>query len=194
MITNLHNPSGVLTPDNVLREIADIARSVNALLLVDEVYLDAVYEDTPRNRHFTSGRNVVVTNSLTKVYGLSGLRCGWILARARPGSRDLAVERSSRRDSCPSRRTDECGRVRTSGRDSRSGAPSSWKRTARCSANSSTRKPTFQPPAPAWARPRSCASAARAEPFLERLRSEYETSAVPGRFFEMPNTFASAWA
>ena len=28
-----------------------------------------------------------------------------------------------------------------------------------------------------------------AERFLERLRTEYETSAVPGRFFGMPNHF-----
>ncbi|MEI9972968.1 MAG: aminotransferase class I/II-fold pyridoxal phosphate-dependent enzyme [Ignavibacteriota bacterium] len=47
VVTNLHNPSSVVTPDAVLREVADIARSVGARLLVDEVYLDAVYENTP---------------------------------------------------------------------------------------------------------------------------------------------------
>jgi aspartate/methionine/tyrosine aminotransferase len=80
VITNLHNPSSVLTPDSVLREVADLARSVGAKLLVDEVYLDAVYENTPRTA-FHIGPEVVVTSSLTKVYGLSGLRCGWILAQ-----------------------------------------------------------------------------------------------------------------
>jgi len=47
---------------------------------VDEVYLDAVYENTPSTA-FHLGKEFVVTNSLTKVYGLSGLRCGWILAQ-----------------------------------------------------------------------------------------------------------------
>ena len=47
--------------------------------MVDEVYLDAVYRDTPPTA-FRIGPEVVVTNSLTKVYGLSGLRCGWVLA------------------------------------------------------------------------------------------------------------------
>src|SRR5215475_55037 len=79
VITNLHNPTSVLTPDSVLREIGDIARSVGALVLVDEVYLDAVYENTPRTS-FHLGPEFVVTSSLTKVYGVSGLRCGWILA------------------------------------------------------------------------------------------------------------------
>src|SRR5207244_1867750 len=45
VITNLHNPTSVLTPNSVLREIGEIARSVGALVLVDEVYLDAVYND-----------------------------------------------------------------------------------------------------------------------------------------------------
>src|SRR5947199_2316763 len=80
VITNLHNPTSALTPDSVLREIGDIARSVGALVLVDEVYLDAVYQRTPRTS-FHLGPEFVVTSSLTKVYGVSGLRCGWILAR-----------------------------------------------------------------------------------------------------------------
>src|SRR5205807_5540427 len=49
-------------------------------VLVDEVYLDAVYRNTPRTS-FHLGPEVIVTSSLTKVYGLSGLRCGWIVAR-----------------------------------------------------------------------------------------------------------------
>ena len=79
IITNLHNPTSALTPESVLREIGDIARSIGALVLVDEVYLDAVYEGTPHTS-FHLGPQFVVTSSLTKVYGVSGLRCGWILA------------------------------------------------------------------------------------------------------------------
>src|ERR1700686_2916335 len=78
VLTNLHNPSSVLAPESVLREVGDLARSVRAHVLVDEVYLDAVYTDTPRSS-FHLGPEFVVTTSLTKVYGLSGLRCGWIL-------------------------------------------------------------------------------------------------------------------
>src|SRR5437660_4603121 len=80
VITNLHNPTSALTRDSVLREIGDIARSVGAFVLVDEVYLDAVYEDTPRTS-FHLGPEFVVTSSLTKIYGVSGLRCGWIFAQ-----------------------------------------------------------------------------------------------------------------
>ena len=80
VLTNLHNPSSVLASDSVLREIGDLARSVGARVLVDEVYLDAVYTNTPKTSYHL-GPEFVVTSSLTKVYGLSGLRCGWILAK-----------------------------------------------------------------------------------------------------------------
>src|SRR5207248_9529456 len=73
-------PARVLRPGPVLRGLGDMARSVGALVLVDEVYLDAVYEGTPRTS-FHLGPEFVVTSSLTKVYGVSGLRCGWILVQ-----------------------------------------------------------------------------------------------------------------
>ena len=80
VLTNLHNPSSALISTSVLREVGDVASSVGARVLVDEVYLDAVYENTPRTSSHL-GPQFVVTSSLTKVYGLSGLRCGWILAQ-----------------------------------------------------------------------------------------------------------------
>src|SRR5262249_18415982 len=62
-----------------LSAIGEIALGVGARVLVDEVYLDAIFDRAPRTS-FHLGNEFVVTSSLTKVYGLSGLRCGWILA------------------------------------------------------------------------------------------------------------------
>jgi aspartate/methionine/tyrosine aminotransferase len=80
VVTNLHNPSSVLAEDDALREIGAIAASVGADVLVDEVYLESCFGERRRSAFFL-GPNFVTTNSLTKAYGLSGLRCGWILAR-----------------------------------------------------------------------------------------------------------------
>jgi aspartate/methionine/tyrosine aminotransferase len=80
IVTNLHNPSGVLAGNDTLRQIGDIARSAGARVLVDEVYLDMAFERTPPSSFHLDPKTFVVTNSLTKAYGLSGLRCGWILA------------------------------------------------------------------------------------------------------------------
>ncbi|HEV8482436.1 MAG TPA: aminotransferase class I/II-fold pyridoxal phosphate-dependent enzyme [Blastocatellia bacterium] len=80
VITNLHNPSSALTENRTLVEIQEIARSVGARVLVDEVYLEALFDGAPSAFHL--GSEFIATSSLTKAYGLSGLRCGWILAEA----------------------------------------------------------------------------------------------------------------
>ncbi|MGA8027016.1 MAG: aminotransferase class I/II-fold pyridoxal phosphate-dependent enzyme [Bryobacteraceae bacterium] len=79
VLTNLHNPSCAYTDEATLRRAGDIAASVGARVLVDEVYLDLLFDTVPRTA-FHLGPEFIVTNSLTKVYGLSGLRCGWVLA------------------------------------------------------------------------------------------------------------------
>jgi hypothetical protein len=79
VLTNLHNPSSAFTDEPTLTRVGELASSVGAKVLVDEVYLDAFFSKQPRSA-FHLGSQFVTTNSLTKVYGVSGLRCGWILA------------------------------------------------------------------------------------------------------------------
>jgi aspartate/methionine/tyrosine aminotransferase len=79
ILTNLHNPSSVLVDEGTVRQIGELARGVGARVLVDEVYLEAMFEVAPRSSVHL-GPEFVATSSLTKGYGLSGLRCGWILA------------------------------------------------------------------------------------------------------------------
>lgn len=79
VITNFHNPSGVLTDNQTLREVGELAKRSNARVLVDEVYLEMLFRELPPTA-FHLGNQFVVTGSLTKAFGLSGLRCGWILA------------------------------------------------------------------------------------------------------------------
>jgi len=79
VLTNLHNPSSAYIDTGVLQEIGRLARAVGAHVLVDEVYLDAAFEASPQSASHL-GKEFIITNSLTKVYGLSGLRCGWVVA------------------------------------------------------------------------------------------------------------------
>ena len=72
VLTNLHNPSGALAGEDELRAIGQLS----ARVLIDEVYLDASGQRSAAHL----GPQFVITSSLTKVYGISGLRCGWILA------------------------------------------------------------------------------------------------------------------
>ena len=79
ILTNLHNPTGVYTNPWTLLSVGEVADSIGAKVLVDEVYLESIFgvDTTPaatRNDAFIS------VNSLTKSFGLAGLRVGWILA------------------------------------------------------------------------------------------------------------------
>jgi aspartate/methionine/tyrosine aminotransferase len=78
VVSNLHNPSGVRIDRPTLAAMAAILARVGAWLLVDEVYLECLF-DRRTDSGVHAGPNVVTTNSLTKAYGLDGLRAGWML-------------------------------------------------------------------------------------------------------------------
>lgn len=80
VLTNFHNPSGRQFTQDELSEIAEIAKSVNAYILIDEVYREALFTTKP-NCAYHLDKQFIVTSSLTKAYGLGGLRCGWIIAK-----------------------------------------------------------------------------------------------------------------
>jgi hypothetical protein len=82
VLTNLHNPSSALDDDAAIATIAAAADRVGATVFVDEVYRELTFEDGRATTSFQPDGNIVVTSSLTKAYGVSGLRCGWILAPA----------------------------------------------------------------------------------------------------------------
>jgi len=78
VLTSPHNPSGVLIDPEEVQEVGRLAAAWGALVLVDEVYRDVWFDEAPPS-HVHLGPNFLATNSLTKSYGLSGLRCGWVL-------------------------------------------------------------------------------------------------------------------
>jgi len=79
VLTNLHNPTGVLTSEEVLEEVGARAEAVGARVLVDEVYLETAHgrKSSPAA---TLSETFISTNSLTKAYGLAGIRAGWAVA------------------------------------------------------------------------------------------------------------------
>lgn len=79
ILTNPHNPTGTYYLDKDFEQICELAQQTNTILLVDEVYRDAVKELQERST-FQLAKNVVITSSLTKCYGLSALRIGWMIA------------------------------------------------------------------------------------------------------------------
>ena len=188
VITNLHNPTSAFTAESVLRDVGDIARSVDALVLVDEVYLDAVYEDTPRTSVHL-GPEFVVTSSLTKVYGVSGLRCGWILAQP-----DLAWKMRRLNDLYSATPVHPGELLSVAAfqhldllRERARQVVEADRKLLRVFLKQQSRLCAVETNWGTTSFPRLLNGDADA--FLERLRTEFDTSAVPGRFFEMPDHF-----
>ena len=157
-------------------------------MLVDEVYLDAVYEKTPRTS-FHLGPEFVITSSLTKIYGVSGLRCGWILAQP-----DLAWK-TKRLNDLYSATPVHPGELLSVAafqhldllRDRARRIVEADRKLLRDFLKLQTSLSAVSTPWGTTSFPRLVNG--KTDAFLERLRSDFDTSAVPGRFFEMPDHF-----
>ncbi|HEV8169158.1 MAG TPA: aminotransferase class I/II-fold pyridoxal phosphate-dependent enzyme [Pyrinomonadaceae bacterium] len=188
VLTNLHNPSGVLIHEAELKKIGEIARGVGARVLVDEVYMETLFEDSPRTA-FHLGNEFVVTSSLTKAFGLSGLRCGWIFAEPELAKRmwllnDLfaatPVHAGERLSVIAMQQLGEIG----------TRAKELLDRNRRLlNEFLDTRKDleVIRPEFGTVMFPRVRRDSA--DELCQLLREKYETSVVPGRFFEMPAHF-----
>jgi aspartate/methionine/tyrosine aminotransferase len=76
VLNNPNNPTGRYHDESVVRELYDIAAAHDAYLLCDEVY--RLLADDPLPPVASIGDRGISTTSLTKAYGLAGLRFGWV--------------------------------------------------------------------------------------------------------------------
>ncbi|HEY6306116.1 MAG TPA: pyridoxal phosphate-dependent aminotransferase [Candidatus Angelobacter sp.] len=189
VICNLHNPSGALTPDSNLREVATLARNAGAYVLVDEVYREMMFEAEPHTAFHLDPERFLITNSLTKAYGLSGLRCGWVLAPPDLAERMwrihdihsgtysypaeflsvLAFDRLAQISALMKPMLDENRRLLREFLARRDDLDYFW------------------PEYGTVVFPRL--KAGSVDGLCDRLRSDFETTVVPGRFFESPDRF-----
>lgn len=188
VVTNLHNPSSALSDESVLKEIGAVAKRVGARVLVDEVYLESLFETKPRSA-FHLGEEFVVTNSLTKVFGLSGLRCGWIFAEPDLATRmwllnDLfaatPVHCGERLSVIAFNQLDELAARSKSILDKNRQLLNEFLDSR---VDLELVRPTFG----TVMFPRL--KAGTSNELCGLLKEKYETSVVPGRFFEMPEHF-----
>lgn len=188
VITNLHNPTGVLTDQDTMKRVGELARSAGSRVLVDEVYLETFfYQRPPTAYHF--GPEFVITSSLTKAFGLSGLRCGWIVAEAELAQRmwrlnDLFA-------ATPVHAGERLSMVALKQLDRISANAHELLERNRLAVNefldSRSELEAVRPRFGTIVFPRL--KRGNADQFCNLLREKYETSVVPGRFFEMPEHF-----
>lgn len=83
VVTNPGNPTGAIINDAARDAIVKAAQRTGAWILADEVYRGAEINGTDTPSFFGAHDRVVATGSLSKAYGLPGLRIGWTMSDAR---------------------------------------------------------------------------------------------------------------
>ena len=77
-VCNPNNPTGYILSDDEMEAIVSAADSVGAWILADEVYRGAERITDDESKSFYGLYNkVIATGSMSKAYGLPGLRLGW---------------------------------------------------------------------------------------------------------------------
>ena len=84
-VTCPHNPTGTMLDLASLHALVEIAERSGAVLLVDETYRDLTHGE-PLPMAATLSPRAISVSSMSKAYGLPGLRVGWAVCR----DRDLA--------------------------------------------------------------------------------------------------------
>ncbi|SSW66772.1 putative aspartate aminotransferase [Achromobacter agilis] len=81
MVINPNNPTGVLYPESVLKEIVEVAREHGLVILADEVYDKVLYDDVKHTALGSLSTDVLTLtfNSLSKSYRACGYRAGWLI-------------------------------------------------------------------------------------------------------------------
>jgi aspartate/methionine/tyrosine aminotransferase len=184
VVSNLHNPTSALIDEATMKEIG----SLGVRVMVDEVYLDAAFEQAPRSAGLL-GDQFIITSSLTKVYGLSGLRCGWIIADPELAERIWYL--NDKFGNIPAHMA-ELASVTALGE-----LPRIAKNVrARLDANRAALwrfldaredLDVFRPPFGTIVFPHL--KRGSVDELSDLLRTKYETTVVPGRFFAMPDHF-----
>jgi aspartate/methionine/tyrosine aminotransferase len=79
VVTNPANPTGSLLEPAAVAEIVSAAERAGAWILSDEVYAGAELSGEETSSFWGRTERVLVSASLSKAYGLAGLRLGWLV-------------------------------------------------------------------------------------------------------------------
>ena len=99
-VNNPNNPTGALMSTELLREIVEIARSVDAYVLCDEVYRHLTQEDVWCESIVDLYEKGISVSSMSKVFSLAGLRLGWIATHDEALRKALLSHRDYNHISC----------------------------------------------------------------------------------------------
>lgn len=86
LLNSPNNPSGALFPEDLVSKIVDFCERKGIFLICDDIYHKLVFDGkvaVPAWRHTTAdveNSKVLVVNGVSKIYGMTGFRIGWVVA------------------------------------------------------------------------------------------------------------------
>jgi aspartate/methionine/tyrosine aminotransferase len=80
-VTYPHNPTGVVTGEKELHALIALAEKHDCYLLVDETYRDLHHGASAPPLAASLSTRAISVSSVSKAYGLPGIRIGWIVTR-----------------------------------------------------------------------------------------------------------------
>ena len=78
MLASPSNPTGTSVPAETLAGIVEVVRARGGITIVDEIYLGLSYDGDARTA-LALGDDVLVVNSFSKYFGMTGWRLGWLV-------------------------------------------------------------------------------------------------------------------
>lgn len=81
MVASPSNPTGTLIgPDALAGLRAELRTHPGSLMICDEIYQGLQYDDPPATALALGGDDIIVINSFSKFFGMTGWRVGWVVA------------------------------------------------------------------------------------------------------------------
>ena len=191
-VTCPHNPTGVMLSEPELRGLADLTARHGGRLLVDETYRDLSYDGRLPSAA-SLGEHVISVSSLSKAYGVPGIRIGWLITRD-PALQEVFLAASEQISICGSvmdewvaeqvmERRDAILEPRLAEMRRRLALVSDWMA-------GEDRLEWVRPCGGVVCFPRMTAEpAGGAEAFYRRLLEDHGAYVGPGHWFEMPDRY-----
>jgi len=192
VLSNLHNPTGCHDTDETIRRIAADAQQLGAHVLVDEVYLEFLHGEGVRSAARLAP-NILVSNSMTKTFGLDSLRLGWVLAE--PALAERARRLSDLYTNNIAHPSERLALLALG----RAGAILDRHNQVLARHIALADELVSSEPRLSWVKPSAgtCgmvrADGIDVDDLTERLARDHATGIVPGRFFNAPSHFRLAW-
>jgi aspartate/methionine/tyrosine aminotransferase len=191
-VTCPHNPTGVSYSEADLRRLVELTREKGCHLLVDETYRDLAYDAAPPLAA-AMGDHVISVSSLSKAYGVPGIRVGWLITKD-PALQEVFLAAKEQISICGSV-LDEWVAEQVMARRAAILQPTLAEMRRRLDLVSDwmAGEPLLE-----WVKPTGgvvCFPRMKAEPpggtegFYKRLLDEQGTYVGPGHWFEMPDTY-----